>query len=545
MVVHRDLWEYHVAPICNSTITSAVHCVSCSPGFYRYKFSCLPCGPGFYSDDFGEYCLPWFVITNCNVVNLWYSPRGFYSQLYGANTFSLCLPCDVGFYNDLQGQSSCKPCPRGYFCRIGTEIPTIIQDFQNDTSHSTVISTPIASQPVPLEKKDGRNRILNVASFSASFGFFLLFLIPMTCFSRTAKKQLKWWDMFKLKHYQVGSRGPVMIRKTVFGAIMTFRMLWGKWIFVLLLTSIWLVYYGICAAFFVSTLVPFFDDNYQESRSLIPNLAAQRKNFHISTSLSLSITLIGHSCGSGCVSEAPMNGLLTPPSGTKLECRSSSNDTNRMCTAVFNCNSCWFSNLDTASVCFKFNSPNTYALGYRWNVAASSSYSGQFSKLEGTIISEATKLFRGINNPTVVNIQAYQTTFRSSAKNTMNTGWHVDFASATIGDQVASKNFSHTNGAYFCFQLLKMPTTLEVEHEEKKSWPVMLTYILSSVTGFVNLVAGVLSRIERVQVLVNRIVRWCQFKFGRNKKYKQVPSIPPEGKELPNVREEDDVYYRI
>lgn len=177
----------------------------------------------------------------------------------------------------------------------------------------------------------------------------------------------------------------------------------------------------------------------------------------------------------------------TSPEST-MKCKSSYDRLNPLqknCTVTIECKECSFEQLDTAYFEFSSFGLQAYARGFEYKISSTSGYQEQLSLSYGWLMSDPSKLFRG-TSPTIVNMGAYQTTYRDYSTSRIRTGLHIDFLSFKVGDSVTAQSFARENGIAFQILFFKNSATLEVEKTEKKSAPNMLLQLMGSLAGLSN-----------------------------------------------------------
>lgn len=240
-------------------------------------------------------------------------------------------------------------------------------------------------------------------------------------------------------------------------------------------------YYIVCCAYLITIIVPFVDDNSQETRSLVPNLLSNERAM---TTISISLKLIGNACPSYCalatssikISVTNLEvGTVAVQETRPSDCISEANNTvsfSRNCTVRYECKDCSFGKNDEALIAFEFSEPSTFAHGYEWNITTKSGYGKYSSSLMGFILSEPSMLFRGLQVPTRVIIATYQTVFKNSVNFDTTTGMHMDYISASIGDQVSSSQQSNVkcNTVLKTTRLLVKISAIKTGHAFISTW---------------------------------------------------------------------------
>ena len=90
----------------------------CTPFFYRNITDCQDCTPGWYCGGSGLHvptaeCAPGYYCTGRAENDHQHEcPRGYKCPLGSANP----EPCEAGYYQNETGQSTCRICPRGFYC---------------------------------------------------------------------------------------------------------------------------------------------------------------------------------------------------------------------------------------------------------------------------------------------------------------------------------------------------------------------------------------------------------------------------------------------
>lgn len=120
----------------------------------------------------------------------------------------LCAPCDLGTYSNISGAGSCAPCPANSFCPVGSSVP-FSRTYWKQEQKTDAAASYDSLQPIALEKKDQRNNILTIATFSAAGGFTLLTIIIFLTGWKWFNAYYSRLDMFKTRHYTPGRYGYV------------------------------------------------------------------------------------------------------------------------------------------------------------------------------------------------------------------------------------------------------------------------------------------------------------------------------------------------
>ena len=172
-----------------SSVYSKYKLISCSYGID--ELNCVPCSKGHYCEE--------GACKGC--------PVGKHSLSVGAVSIDECIPCPYGTFNDIIGSSTCKRCPLGTYCSIGSIEPKK----NSDISESYSIQ--------PKTYKASTALIQNIFKLCSIIGFaFLAALIIFLVYTNRFRSFLIALDFFFDKHNNhLGV--PIIYKKTLVGGI--------------------------------------------------------------------------------------------------------------------------------------------------------------------------------------------------------------------------------------------------------------------------------------------------------------------------------------
>jgi hypothetical protein len=113
--------DYEIKYVCTNLYDCepGTYCPGSLTGNSPYGFL-----PGSYPCDRGYSCPNTGQITDQISANI--CPPGTYTPIDSSN--ASCTDCPEGTYQDLSGQNSCKPCPDGFYCPPGSNLPIVCND---------------------------------------------------------------------------------------------------------------------------------------------------------------------------------------------------------------------------------------------------------------------------------------------------------------------------------------------------------------------------------------------------------------------------------
>ena len=125
-------------------ISSDKFCLPCSVGYILVKSKCKPCNVGQYfhyekDNYFDSSCL------SC--------PSGTYSNKKGGTGLSGCLLCPYDTYNNEYGKTKCTKCPEGKTCLIGSTLPMIYEDINEQDIENSKAYLKYENYPEFLDRE--------------------------------------------------------------------------------------------------------------------------------------------------------------------------------------------------------------------------------------------------------------------------------------------------------------------------------------------------------------------------------------------------------
>ena len=508
--VVNDQWVMHAAHACSSQQQPWVRvpsdCQPCGRGTVSQATVCLPCPAGTYEQQ--GLCMP------CDA--------GFAGAYAGASTQAVCLPCGDGSYADVPGLSACKPCALNETCPAGSVLP-LSGSF---ASNSQLAQYSFAqSQPAPL-----LGRSADVSRYSSVLLWLLVAFVSALCAyylylrSYSNADPLSRWDLlFPLAHMQM-LNAPMWKRQTPMGGLFT-------------LLSVFVLSY------IISTLaLPYALDNYIERRSLIPNanmFQAQFTAAEIAASVQLgefkAQCVEGHTLPNSQTNtpSGPLfTGACTPLISVVLSSGAHVGAVSQSCTAGFEaapsgglplpfCRVDWhcagcsqFPSL--SSLRFSFLSSGAYATQIDWTLSSSTGIPSGASRLWGSVVSASDRFLRGNHGATTIAVDVTQTAYAQPAASFSDTGYHLDYASTTIGPTTLPQSFYAQGGIIVHFDVTRALDTLVISKEEKLTPALFLSSLLGGVSGALAALAALLLLVETAEdVTLDAMGRKARSSWGR------------------------------
>ena len=341
-----------------SSIYNKNKLISCSYGLD--DANCIPCPQGYYYED--EVC------KGC--------PAGKHSSSIGAKSIDECIPCPHGTFNDISGSSTCKNCPFGTYCPIGSK------EFKEFSDYTESYSIQPETYKGPAEF------IQNIFYLCFIIGSAVLVaLIVFLIYTNRFRAFLIAIDFFVDKHNKdLGV--PIIHKKTLVGGIFS---------------SFFLLFIAVTLA---TSLMTFIIDNIVEARSLVPKLNDETDI----TAENLDIKLKLFEYGGVCVDD---NGCYEYNNYTEsgfefkykeISCYQVGED------CVMEIDYEYFSLGTDGKIYIHLKDMTAYASSISLEVSVSSSIPGEYSKIHIPISTSKNLIFKGLE-PTKISVEFTQSVF--------------------------------------------------------------------------------------------------------------------------------------
>ena len=341
-----------------SSIYNKNKLISCSYG--EDKLNCTPCSKGHYYED--------GVCKAC--------PAGKHSLIIGAKSIDECIPCPYGTFNDLLGSSTCKICPIGAYCPIGSI----------KSKEFSVKSESYSIQPMVY--KGSAPLIQTILNFCFIIGFvFLVALIIFLIYTNRFRSFLIGIDFFVDKH-ENDLGVPIIHKKTLIGGIFS---------------SLFLLFIAITMT---TSLISFMIDNISEARSLVPKLNEDTKI----TAENLDIKLRLYEYGGVCMidNECFEYNNYTESGFEYRERVINCYQVQEDCIMDINYKS--FSIGTDGHICIHLKDITAYASSFSLLVSVSSSIPGEYSKIFIPLYPNKNLIFKGLE-PTKISVELIKSVF--------------------------------------------------------------------------------------------------------------------------------------
>jgi len=470
-----DIWQYSVGPICsNSTLGSTSSCIPCSAGTREENGICIPCAVGSFSALPGE--------KQCQQC-----PAGFFGQQIGAQSRSFCLPCALGSFQNNTGQSSCNPCPSNMYCPVGSILPFTSGALDPITANLKTVKT----QPAPYSPRTSEVSFITIITLVSTVGASVFIIMMFMLFAKCCWSNYVHLDFFFSSKHNI-STGVMYKWKSACGGM--FSLIAVLFFSVVVATSI--------AAYAV--------DNRLQNRALLPSLMSPATESKLFTA---QVKLVGYLAD--CVATTstsstdwqPCNAGIKSIIGADQSYNSSiackvenGQNKHRNCTVKVDLTRLHFPEGDTTSE-FSILSEEqfSFATMFEYSISASTGYPNQNSRIEGKVVPTDSEgaLFRGFTSPTAVSLLAVPTVYTDFYNSYNDTGFHLDFITVTVGDQVNFRSFNSKNGLQFAIRRTKSESTVTIEDNVKKTIFLFVLDLLGNLSGVFGMVSLAMKLAEK------------------------------------------------
>lgn len=278
----------------------------------------------------------------------------------------------------------------------------------------------------------------------------------------------------------------------------------------------------------------------EETRSLIPNLLiAERAPASL---INATLTIIGYqgTCSNSTTEFSNCSSVISHSItnfavGTSIS-KCKYDPVARLCTVNVICDRCSFLR-EQAEITIVSNDTSGFASGYVAFVNTSAGIQNAISTISYPIFSDSDKYFRGTHSPTILNLVTVQTIYRRVNTDSFNdTGFHVDFKTVTLGEQVDFRQFNSKSGIRFVFAFSRESNTLEINRTQKKNPISIISELFGGISGFVGFVGIIMRLFERFVENLLCVKLGCRAKRkARNETVAAATDKPGEKKNGPTT----------
>ena len=437
-----------------SDICTDYTCVApCSPGTVLVNSVCEKTPVGHYTEDFGS-------------LTPYPCPAGTINEVQGATSSRQCYPCPNGYYSGNQGSSICLQCPTGFYCHIGSKVPTNLQQVNINNSTQPDLYSPPDTTLITLQ-------------FEVIVGVLMGGIIVMSIFWKRLNRKVRIIDLYPAMHNHQLERNMIMDKNAIGG------------IFSLLFITFTVLIIG-------AAIITYQLNNIQENKALVPLVILQSEvSDFVSSTIIISASFFMY--GDSCAPNATCSSLIKVErndirfSSFSYVCELSNDKT---CIITITCEQCI---IDTgASLSLALQEKLSYSTGIYVNISSDSSIPGKLSSVAQSVYPSPGYMFIG-SSPSQFFFTMTPSLFKSesSAWPRTSTGYHVSTENIpTEGSQYLSIELPITSQLKLEINLDKSISGLYTARVLKQNLLFVFSSLIGSVFGLLGAVGGVMHFFE-------------------------------------------------